>query len=412
MLLKAEIIAIGSELLTPYRVDTNSLWLTEQLNGLGIEVKLKSVVGDDESRLEESIHDALRRSEIIISTGGLGPTEDDITKTVFARALGRGLHLHEGVLERIRSRFAARGVDMPEINSRQAMVPEGAEILENKNGTAPGLLMTEGNCIVVLLPGPPRELKPMFTASVAQVLRARAGDMYIRRRKLCIFGLTESATDEIAAPVYTRYTNPSTTILFDRGQIELHLIAHAGSEGEAEQLLDDLSGRLEEALGDYVFSTRGESMEEVVGERLRSRGQTLATAESCTGGLLAGRITDVPGSSQYFLEGVVSYANEAKIDLLGVSREVIERHGAVSAEVAEAMAAGIRGRAASTFGVGITGIAGPGGGSEAKPVGLVFVGIADEKKCASRRFLFPGDRYLIRHLAVQAALDQIRRHLK
>ncbi len=410
-MLNAEIIAVGSELLTPYRVDSNSLWLTEQLNALGIEVKLKTVVGDDEARLEEAIRDALRRSEVIISTGGLGPTEDDITRRVFARALGRALHVNEAVLERIRQRFAARGIRMAEINARQAMVPEDAVVLDNRNGTAPGLLMTQDKCTVVLLPGPPRELKPMFTASVAPMLGEQAGEMFIRRRQLSIFGLTESATDEIAAPIYSRYQNPTTTILFDRGQIELHLSAHSRSAGDAETLLDKLQSELEAALGDYVFSTQGKPLEAVVGDLLRSRGMTLATAESCTGGMVASRITDVAGSSDYFKEGVVVYSNKAKIDLLGVPAELIETHGAVSEAVAEKMADSIRSRANAHLGLGITGIAGPGGGTESKPVGLVFIALADSEKCEARRFHFPGDRFLIRHLAVQASLDMIRRRV-
>lgn len=410
-MLNAEIIAIGTELLTPYRLDTNSLWLTEQLNALGIDVKLKTVVGDDQPRLEEMVGDAFRRSDIIITTGGLGPTEDDITRMIVARVLGRGLSINQGVLEKIQARFAARGVRMPEINARQAMVIEGATILENNNGTAPGLLIEDGARTVVLLPGPPREMRPMFTASVASTLEKRAGNVFLRRRKLSIFGLTESATDEIAAPVYTRYENPTTTILFDRGQIELHLAASGGSVGETESLLDKVQAELLEVLGLHVFSTSGATMEEVVGCMLRERRKTLATAESCTGGLLASKITDVAGSSEYFIEGVVSYANEAKVDLLGVPAELIETHGAVSEEVARAMAVGIRRRAATDIGIGITGIAGPGGGSEAKPVGLVFVGMATEAGCDVRRFQLPGDRMMIRHLSAQAALDMIRRML-
>jgi len=411
-MLNAEIIAIGSELLTSYRTDTNSLWLTDRLNSIGVEVKLKSIVGDDEARLEEAVRDAMRRSEVIISTGGLGPTEDDITKKVFARVLRRRMALNEGVLEKIRERFARRQVRMPEINARQALIPEGATVLENKHGTAPGILMTEKNCTFVLLPGPPREMKPMFDDAVMPVLRQRAGETVIVRRTLSIFGLTESGVDELAAPIYRQYSNPTTTILFDKGQIELHLTARARSEAEAERLLDELAEPLEEVLGDHVFSHRGELMEQVVGELLGLKGYTLATAESCTGGLLAGRITDVPGSSQYFLQGVVAYANEAKMNLLGVPGKLLQERGAVSPEVAEAMAIGVRRRAHSTIGVGVTGVAGPGGGSEAKPVGLVYIGIADDVQSSSRKFLFPGDRHLIRHLSVQAALDMIRRRVR
>jgi len=410
-MLHAEIIAIGSEMLTPFRTDTNSLWLTERLNSLGVDVKQKTIVGDDESRLEESIRDAMKRSEIIVSTGGLGPTEDDITRKIFARVLQKRLVLNDAILEKIRARFARRGVPMPEINSRQALVIEDAEIIENNNGTAPGMLIRNGRCMIALLPGPPRELKPMFEAAIAPALRQRVGDLFILRRKLSIFGLTESRTDELAAPIYTQYKNPTTTILFKDGQIELHLTATAKTAVEGEKLLDEVAGRLDEALGNYVFSRRDETLEEVAGNLLKLNGYTLSTAESCTGGLLAGRITDVPGSSEYFIEGVVTYSNEAKMRLLGVPQELIERHGAVSEEVARAMADGVRSLAGTTFGIGITGIAGPGGGSEEKPVGLVCIALADDNDAMVRKFVFPGDRHFIRQLSVNAALDMIRRRL-
>ncbi|MBO0726978.1 MAG: competence/damage-inducible protein A [Blastocatellia bacterium] len=411
-MLNAEIIAIGSEMLTPFRLDTNSLWLTERLNAMGIEVRLKTVVGDDESRLEETIRDAMKRSEIVISTGGLGPTEDDITRKIFSRVLKRQLVLEDAILEKIRARFARRNMPMPEINARQALVINGAKMLENNNGTAPGMLITEGKCTVVLLPGPPREMKPIFDASVAPVLKQRVGDLLIMRRTLSIFGLTESAVDELAAPIYKKYQNHATTILFKDGQIELHLTAQARNESEAVKLLDELGGKLDEVLGEYVFSRSNETLEEVVGRSLKQRGYTLATAESCTGGLLAGRITDVPGSSEYFLEGVVSYSNEAKADLLRVPKKLIETHGAVSEQVAGAMAAGIRKRAGSTFGIGVTGVAGPGGGSDEKPVGLVYIALADDSQTTTRKFIFPGDRQFIRTLSVNAALDMVRRRVK
>jgi competence/damage-inducible protein CinA-like protein len=411
-MLNAEIIAIGSEMLTPFRLDTNSLWLTERLNSMGVEVKLKTVVGDDEARLEETVRDAMKRSEIVIATGGLGPTEDDITRKIFSRVLKRQLILVDAILEKIRARFARRNIPMPEINARQALVIHGAQVLENNNGTAPGMLITEGKCTVVLLPGPPREMKPIFDASVAPALKQRMGDMLIVRRTLSIFGLTESATDELAAPIYTKYRNPSTTILFKDGQIELHLTAQARGESAAVKLLDEIGGRLDEVLGEYIFSRNNETLEEVVGQSLKMRGYTLATAESCTGGLLAGRITDVPGSSEYFLEGVVSYSNEAKIDLLGVPKKWIKTHGAVSEQVAEAMAAGIRKRAGSTFGISVTGVAGPGGGSPEKPVGLVYIALADDSQTTTRKFIFPGDRQFIRTLSVNAALDMVRRRVK
>jgi len=389
------------------------LWLTERLNSMGIDVKLKTVVGDDEARLEETIRDAMKRSEIVIATGGLGPTEDDITRKIFARVLKRQLILNDEILEKLKARFAKREMPMPEINARQALVMNGADILPNPNGTAPGMKVQEGKCTVVMLPGPPREMKPMFDASVAPVLKQRVGDVLILRRKLSIFGLTESRTDELAAPIYTKYKNPSTTILFKDGQIELHLTAQVKSEAEGNRLLDELAGQLDEALGDYVYSRReNETLEQVVGDLLRWRGYSLATAESCTGGLLAGRITEVPGSSEYFLEGVVTYSNEAKTRMIGVPAAMIEEHGAVSEPVACAMAEGVRKLAGSTFGIGITGIAGPGGGSEEKPVGLVHIALAEDGNVTPRKLIFPGDRQFIRTLAANSAMDMVRRRIK
>ncbi|MBO0723184.1 MAG: nicotinamide-nucleotide amidohydrolase family protein, partial [Blastocatellia bacterium] len=262
------------------------------------------------------------------------------------------------------------------------------------------------------LPGPPRELQPMFDSSVMPVIKQGAGDLLIIRRKLSIYGLTESRVDEIAAPIYTEYANPSTTILFKDGQIELHLTAQASAEGEAIRLLDELEGRLDKALEDYIFSKNDETLEEVVGSLLRSKGYTLATAESCTGGLLSGRITDIPGSSDYFLEGAVTYSNEAKTRQVGVPQKLIEEHGAVSEEVAKAMAEGTRERAGSTFGIGITGIAGPSGGTAERPVGLVYIALAGDMQTDVKKFLFPGDRQLIRTLSVNAALDMIRRRIR
>ncbi len=410
-MLTAEIIAIGSELLTPDRTDTNSLWLTERLNGIGIEVKLKTIVGDDDARLEEAIKDALRRSRVVITTGGLGPTEDDITRKIAARALGRRLLFNEKVLAVISEKFERMGRGMPEINSRQAMVIQGAEILDNPNGTAPGMYLEHNNCAVVLLPGPPREMRPMFENFVQPKLTASAGDVRVVRRVLRVVGLGESAVDERIAPVYTQYKNPQTTILFNRSEIEIHLTAQAKTERDAELLLDGLAGQIEERLGHSIFAFRGETMEEVVGLRLAVGGFSLAVAESCTGGLIAQRLTEVPGSSVYFKEGVVAYSNDAKTRSLGVDSELIRQHGAVSAPVAEAMAEGIRHRADTDFGLSVTGIAGPGGGTEEKPVGLVFIALSDDAHTEHRKIMLPGDRHLIRWRASQAALDLLRRRL-
>ncbi len=410
-MITAEIIAVGSELLTPDRSDTNSLWLTERLNGVGIEIKLKTIVGDDDARLEETIKDALRRSRVVVMTGGLGPTEDDITRKIAARALGRRLIYDDKVLEDIRAKFAHWGRKMPEINARQAMVIEGAQALDNPNGTAPGMYIEHEGRAVVLLPGPPREMRPMFDRLVLPKLAAKAGDVRVARRVLRVAGMGESAVDERIAPVYTQYKNPQTTILFNRSEIEIHLTAQGKTEKDAELLLDGLAGQIEERLGDSIFAFRGETMEEVVGLRLAVAGFTLAVAESCTGGLIAQRLTEVPGSSTYFMEGVVTYSNEAKVRLLGVPSDLIAEYGAVSAEVAEAMAEGARLRAETDFGLAVTGVAGPGGGSDDKPVGLVYIALSDDAHTEHRRLMLPGDRHLIRWRASQAALDLLRRRL-
>jgi len=409
--LTAEIIAIGSELLAPDRTDTNSLWLTEKLNSIGIEVRLKTIVGDDDARLEEAIRDAVKRSKVVITTGGLGPTEDDVTRKVAARALGRRLLLDEDVLAEIRERFRAFGRAMPERNSRQAMVIDGAQVLPNPNGSAPGLFIEHQGTAISLLPGPPREMRPMFENHVQPKLAAQAGNVRVVRRILRVAGFGESAVDEKIAPIYTQFANPQTTILFNKTEIEIHLTAQAKTEQDAELLLDDLSARLEDRLGDSIFAFRGEEMEEVVGLKLAVAGYTVSVAESCTGGLIAQRLTDIPGSSKYFIEGVVAYSNEAKTRTLGVGAKLLQQHGAVSAEVAEAMAEGIRKRAGTDFGLSVTGIAGPDGGSEEKPVGLVYIALSDDAHIEHRRLMLPGDRQLIRWRASQAVLDLLRRRL-
>jgi nicotinamide-nucleotide amidase len=411
-MLTAEIIAIGSELLSSSRTDTNSLWLTDQLNRIGIDVKLKTIVGDDDARLEEVVKDAVKRSRVVISTGGLGPTEDDITRKVVARALGKRLSLDERVLAEIRERFRGFGIaNMPERNSRQAMVIAGAEVLANPNGSAPGLYLEHEGCAVALMPGPPREMKPMFENHVRARLEKLAGDTRFATRVLRVSGLGESAVDEKIAPIYTKYENPQTTILFNSSEIEIHLKAHGRTEADAEALIDDLSLKIEKELGNSAFSFRGETMEEVVGRRLAMTEFTLAVAESCTGGLIAQRLTSVPGSSKYFIEGVVTYSNESKTRLLGVDKKLIKEFGAVSQQVARDMARGVRHRAKTDFGLAVTGVAGPGGGTEDKPVGLVYIALADEAHTEHKKLTIPGDRELVRWRASQAALDMLRRRL-
>src|SRR5438105_3383415 len=407
----AEIIAIGSELLAPDRTDTNSLWLNDKLNRVGIDVKLKTIVGDDDARLEELIKDAVKRSRVVITTGGLGPTEDDITRKVVARALGRRLTLDEPVLDEIRARFQSFGVKMPERNSRQAMVIDGSEALPNPNGTAPGLYLEHAGCAIALLPGPPRENQPMFENHLQARLEKLSGETRFARRVLRVAGMGESAVDEKIAPIYSQYENPQTTILFNSSEIEIHLRAHGRTEAEAESLLDDLSLKIEEALGNSVFSFRGETMEEVLGRRLSITGFTLAVAESCTGGLIAQRLTNVPGSSKYFIEGVVTYSNESKTRLLGVDKELIREFGAVSQQVARDVARGVRHRAKTDFALAVTGIAGPDGRTQEKPVGLVYIALADDAHTEHKRLMLPGERELVRWRASQAALDMLRRRV-
>ncbi|MBI1983858.1 MAG: CinA family nicotinamide mononucleotide deamidase-related protein, partial [Acidobacteria bacterium] len=339
--MNAEIIAVGSELLTPNRLDTNSLYLTEKLNALGIEVRLKTVVGDDREWLAGAVRAALGRSRLIILTGGLGPTEDDVNREVVADVLGRPLREAPDIRRRIEARFRRFGRKMAENNARQALVPEGAEWLENHQGTAPGLWIEQDGVVIVLLPGPPRELEAMFESACLPRLarsRMRPPGQQIRTRVYKAVGLAESEVDQRIAPIYTEYKNPATTILASPGAIEVHLRARASSETEAEALLSELGDKIELALGDFVFSTRGESLEEVVGMYLVMRQKTVAVAESCTGGLVSERLTRTPGSSGFFLGGAVCYNNDLKIKIAGVPTALIEENGAVSKSVAQAMA--------------------------------------------------------------------------
>ncbi|PYS85891.1 MAG: competence/damage-inducible protein A [Acidobacteria bacterium] len=410
-MLSAEIIAIGSELLTPERSDTNSLWLTQKLNDIGIEVKLKTIVGDDEARLEETIRDAVKRSDIVITTGGLGPTEDDLTRQVSARALNKTLEYHNDLEVHLRARFRAWGREMPEINKRQAYIIEGADILPNPNGSAVGMYLSVDGKHIAIFPGPPREMQPMFENHVFDRLKVAAGDVIVKRRVLKISGMGESAVDEAIAPIYVTYPDVQTSILFNKSEVEAHLWLRSEDSIQADATLEEIAQKIVGKLGTAVFSIQGESMEEVVGRLLKKRGETLSVAESCTGGLIGSRLTDVPGSSAYFIEGVVSYSNTAKMRTLNVPEATLQEFGAVSAETAAAMAEGMRDAAKTDHSISVTGIAGPDGGSDEKPVGTVFVGYANGGRSKTMKIVLPGDRYLIRWRASQAALDYLRRQL-
>ena len=416
-LTRAAIIAVGSELLTPLRIDTNSLFVTGQLNALGIDVVMKGVAGDDREELAQLFRAALARADLVVFTGGLGPTDDDVTREAVAATLGRQMSEDAAITDRMRARFAARGYQgpMPEINRRQALVPAGAVVLENSRGSAPGLWLEEGDSVVLLLPGPPRELRPMLEALVKGPLKDRSAGAPLIRRVLKIAGRIESQTDELLQPLYREWEQAtpriSATILAALGQIELHLSARAPSAEITGAALEAAVRQVCDVLGEDVFSTRGEPMEAVVGDLLVSRGYRIALAESCTGGLVTSRLTDVPGSSRYVERAVVVYANEAKVDLLGVPPALIDAHGAVSEPVAVAMADGVRARAAVDVGIGVTGIAGPGGGTPEKPVGTVAIAAVIGATTRARTFRFHGEREQVKFQASQAALDMVRRML-
>ena len=413
--MNAEIIAIGSELLTPFRQDTNSLYLTEKLNQLGVEVIFKTIVGDSREHLTGAASLAVSRAEIVIFMGGLGPTEDDLTREAVADALGLALQRDPEIVTSLEQRFAARGWKMAANNIKQADVITGATVLPNANGSAPGQWMSgkyEGReRIILLLPGPPHELKALYEEQCLPRLRAKLPPQFIATRELKITGLGESQCDARVAPIYKLYTDVQTTILAGAGEIQLHLKTRAASLEAAQSRVDQLVEKIEEELGDFVFSDNGDSMEQIVGYYLQMRNATLAVAESCTGGLVAERITSVSGSSRYFVGGAVVYSNQLKTAFADVPAELIEKHGAVSREVAGALAEGIRRRTGATLGLGVTGVAGPTGGTDAKPVGLVFHALASDTGTEVVERTFPGDRKRIRRFASQQAMDMVRRKL-
>jgi nicotinamide-nucleotide amidase len=411
----AEIIAIGSELLTPFRQDTNSLYLTEKLNELGVDVIFKTIVGDNREHLTEAATLAISRADIVIFSGGLGPTEDDLTRECVAQALGLELRRDSKIVSVLEERFAARGWKMSSNNAKQADVIAGATILPNPSGTASGQWIAGkyDGCekIIILLPGPPHEMRAVFDPDCMERLRAKVPPTFIATRVLKITGIGESHCDSRVAPLYQKYPDIETTILAGAGEIQLHLKTQAANLEDAQRKADQLVEQIEAELGDLVFSDNGDSLEQIVGYYLQMRGATVAAAESCTGGLFAERITSVSGSSRYFLGGAVVYSNAMKTTFADVPAELIVRHGAVSREVAAALADGIRKRCRSTFGVGITGVAGPTGGTPEKPVGLVFHAVASESEFDVVERNFPGDRSRIRQFASQQALDMLRKKL-
>lgn len=413
--MNAEIIAVGSEMLTPFRQDTNSLYLTEKLNGLGVSVVFKTIVGDKRTHLVNTVRQALGRVDVVLISGGLGPTEDDLTREAVAEALGRKLVRDPDLIANLYARAAGRRMTITRNNEKQADTVEGAVILENARGTAPGqwldIVVGKYRKLMVMLPGPPAELKAMFDEQCIPLLKDALPERAIVTRVLKAAMIGESQCDARIAPIYMQYPDVETTILAHLGDIQLNLSCTKPLAAQAKLRVDELAGRIEEELDDVLYSSQGETLEQIVLYYLGMHGTTLAVAESCTGGLIAGRLTDIPGSSRSFVGGAVVYSNALKTKFAGVDGVLIESHGAVSAEVAAAMAAGIRRACGADYGLSVTGIAGPGGGTEEKPVGLVYFAVSDGDGTETLEKRFTGDRARVRSLAAQQALDMIRRRL-
>ncbi len=408
----AEILAIGSELLTPQHIDTNSLVVTEQLNLLGVEVVAKHVMGDDRERISQAVQDCVGRSNIVILIGGLGPTEDDVTREAVAAALGLELKLSLEQESILISRFRQINRPMAKNNIRQAYLLQGAEAMPNPHGTAPGQYLSTDRGALALLPGPPREMKPMVINELIPRLRPVIPPQVIKVRSFRITGIGESDLDTLIAPVYTKYTNPVTTVLSSPGDLLVSLRAQAETEQEADDLLREVGNPIAELLGDKIYSTNpDEPLEAVVGCLLRKHHATVATAESCTGGLVAARLTERPGSSDFFLAGYVTYSNLQKQQILDVPPNLIQKHTAVSEPVAGAMAEGARRVSGASYALATTGYAGPDGGTDYDPVGTVYLAIASPAETRVIRIRYGADRWRVRTLATQASLDLLRKML-
>jgi nicotinamide-nucleotide amidase len=415
----AEIIAVGSEMLTPHRQDTNSLYLTAGLNDLGVNVAFKTIVGDNRDHLRSAIHIAINRADVILLSGGLGPTEDDLTRECVAETLRLSLHRNEAVLEFLRKRFAARNIPMPPNNSRQADQIEGAEILANLNGSAPGQWLDFAHHghrkLVALLPGPPNELKPLFDTECKPRLAAALPPNHLARRQLRMALIPESQVDARTAPIYQQFPDVETTILAGSAEIQLHFVCVKPTLAAAEARVEAVADAVAREMGDDIFSLNGESLEEVVLLMLGVRRRTLAVSESCTGGWLGKRLTSIPNSSRVFLGGAIAYSDRSKTALADVPSYLIDEHGAVSDAVARALAEGIRRRTGSSLALSITGIAGPAaprGPDASKPIGLVYIALTDGEDTQVKEVHIPGDRDRVRLWATQHALEMLRRHLQ
>lgn len=409
---KACIISVGNELLNGHTVDTNAAYLSGELFSTGIPVVGVYTVGDDIVSILRAMNLAAGDGDVVLMTGGLGPTDDDITRQVFAKFLGRELEFHEELFGKIEDFFVRRNLKMPEKNRIQAYIPAGAKAIANDFGTAPGIMAGLKDKLFFAMPGVPFEMKKMFKESVLPELEKFGRGQAVAVKKLKCFGAGESTIAEMMGDMMMRGRNPLINCTVSYGVITLHIIAEAEDKAKALKMAEDDERRLRDILGELIYGTGEQGLGEAVGQELARQHKTIATAESCTGGLLAKLITDIPGASKYFLQGLVTYSNAAKIKELGVSAALIEKYGAVSEEVSAAMAVGVRKTAGTDFAIGITGIAGPDGGSEEKPVGLVYISVDCGRGCETRRFIFSGDREFIRFRAAQTALNMVRLRLK
>ena len=408
--MRAEIIAVGTEILLGQIANTDARFLSEELAALGIDVYYHTVVGDNKLRVEEAFAAARSRSQLIIFTGGLGPTADDLTKETVAGALGLELRLDEAWLKKLEAFYASLNRPMPRQNVKQALIPEGGRLLYNDNGTAPGIYVEREPWTVILLPGPPRELIPMFRDRVAPLLQDKMGGVTIRSRVVKIIGMGESAVEEQVADL-VQQQNPTVAPLAHNFEVHLRITAKGNRGEETGALISQVDAELVRRLGPYIYGRDQDTLEKVVGRLLAEKGMTLAAAESCTGGRLGDLITNVPGSSRYFLGGVAAYSNEVKEKVLGVKKALLEEQGAVSRGVAQAMASGVRRLLGADFGLGVTGVAGPDGGTAAKPVGLVYIALAGEGFCRCREFFFHGKREAVKGRSAAAALNLLRQEL-
>ncbi len=404
-----ELVIIGDEIISGHTIDTNSAYIAAKLTEIGLWVTYKTAVGDDLQRMEEVISQALKRTDIVIATGGLGPTDDDVTKKAIVKVFKRNLVFQEDVLEDIRKRYEARGIKMPSINQNQALLPQGAIYLPNRVGSAVGIVIVEGGKIFASLPGVPNEVEIMVPEQLIPFLEARVSPGFIRVIKLRTTGIIESALAEKILPALKFPENIHLAYLPSYSGVDLRIVSFGSSKEMADSSAVNLAGHLRATISNYIYGEGEDTLESVIGRLLKERKQSLAVAESCTAGLLAGQITSVPGSSEYFERGVVTYSNRSKMELLGVPEKTLVEFGAVSKETAEAMASGIRERAGVDYGIAVTGIAGPDGGTSDKPIGTVFIAVASARGIRSRKFSFGRSRESNRGRSVYAALELLRK---